>query len=276
MKKRRYILNKDIPVTASTLLVCWEPDVGQIGRQTYGYISTHAASHEVATIDPDSFYTMDSVMIEDNVAVFPDNRFLYCPQGDLIIFKGYHPDQEWYDFIGAILDVAQHYGVNCIYTVGGMISVTPHSTPRELLTVANSAELAYNLEQYDPVTRRIEQYETPPGHRPTINAYILWAAGKRKMDAACLWIPVPFYMAPGEDPQAVRRILDFLILKLNLHIDFGDINVSITLQSDKINELRNINADIDSAIRALENDLSISGGESQRLINNVQQFLKGK
>jgi len=259
----------------STLLICWQQDAGDIGHGVCDYIENEMETYPLAKIEPEGYYTMDGVAVEDNVALFPNNRFIYCPKGDLVIFDGTQPERDWYDFLSTILDIAQkHCTASRIYTLGGMISVAAHTTPRELLTVANSSQMSYDLAQYDPVTRAIDYYETPPGHRPTVNAYLLWLAQSRKLNAGCLWIPVPFYLSPSDDPQAIRRILDFLTLKINLQIDFERINHRITKQNDGIRRLRDEDADIDNAISALENSLAISGGESQRLINAIQEALK--
>ncbi len=275
MKKRRYTVYEDHMIKRSTLLICWQQDVGGIGHGICDYVENEMEAYPLGQIEPEGFYAMDGVAVEDDVALFPENRFIYCPQGDLVIFKGTQPERQWYDFLNTILDVAQkHCAASHIYTLGGMISVTAHTTPRELLTVANSPQMSYDLAQYDPVTTAIEYYETPPGHRPTVNAYLLWLAQHRNLDAGCLWIPVPFYLSPGDDPQAIRRILDFLTLKTNIRIDFKRINDRITAQDDRIRRLRDENADVDNAISALESSLSISGGESQRLINAIREVLK--
>ena len=275
MSKRRYTVYEDYMIKSSTLLICWQQDAGGIGHGICNYIENELETYQLGRIEPEGFYAMDGVAVEDNVALFPENRFIYCPKADLVIFTGTQPERQWHDFLNTILDVAQkHCAADQIYTMGGMISVAAHTTPRELLTVANSSQMNYDLAQYDPVTRAIEYYETPPGHRPTVNAYLLWLAQRRKLDASCLWIPVPFYLSPSDDPQAIRRILDFLTLKINLKIDFERINDRITVQDDRIRRLRDENADIDNAISALESSLSISGGESQRLINAIQEALK--
>jgi proteasome assembly chaperone (PAC2) family protein len=276
LKKHHYKINEDYSIQHSTLIICWDQDVGYIGQGICEYIDAELETYQLGQIEPDGFYAMDGVVVNNNLAQFPDNRFTYYPQGNLVIFKGTQPDREWYDFLSTILDVAQnHCGVSQIYTTGGMISVTAHTAPRELITVANSPEMSYDLMKYDPVTRAIEYYETPPGHRPTINAYLLWMAQQRNLDAGCLWIPIPFYLAPGDDPQAIRRILDFLTLKINLNIDFGRINDRITVQNEIIAQLRDKETDIDNAIGALEGNLSISGNESQKLITTIQNLFKG-
>jgi proteasome assembly chaperone (PAC2) family protein len=220
---------------------------------------------------------MDGVGVDRDIAQFPENTFTYYPDSELVVFKGTPPDHQWFNFIETIMDVAQKYcNAREIYTLGGMISITPHTAPRELMTVASSPEMRYNLKQYDPVTHEIEYYQTPPGHRPTINAYMVWAAQQRKMEAACLWLPVPFYLAQDTDPQAIRRVLDFLTLRHNCHLDFADIDFDINAQVDKIADLRAIDPNTDSAITTLENNETLSAADSQNLINIIADLLKGR
>jgi predicted ATP-grasp superfamily ATP-dependent carboligase len=263
-------------IPRSTLALCWSQDAGSVGEDTSQYLKDHLKSYHMGNIEPNGFYTMDGVAVNHDVAQFPENSFTYYPDSELVVFEGTPPDHEWFSYVQTIMDVAQkHCNALEIYTLGGMISVEAHTTPRELLTVASSPEMRYNLGQYDPVTREIEYYQTPPGHRPTIYAYMVWAAQQRKIVAACLWLPVPFYLAPDRDPQAIRRILDFLTLRLNFHIDFGDIDDDINAQVDKIDDLRSIDTNADDAITALENGESVSAEDSQNLIAIVQDFLKG-
>ncbi|MBT3362362.1 MAG: PAC2 family protein [Chloroflexi bacterium] len=274
-KKNHFILHEDYMIPRSTLITCWSEDAGSVGECTSQYLKDNLKSYHMGNIEPNGYYTMDGVEVDRDIARFPENTFTYYPDAELVVFEGTPPDHQWFSFVQTIMDVAQkHCNASQIYTLGGMISIAAHTAPRELLTVASSPEMLHKLKQYDPITREIDYYQTPPGHRPTINAYLVWAAQQRNIEAACLWLPVPFYLAPDKDPQALRRILDFLTLRHNFNLDFSDIDNDINTQIDKIAELRSLDTDADDAIRALENNETVSGEDSQNLISIIQALLK--
>jgi len=50
---------------------------------------------------------------------------------------------------------------------------------------------------------------------PAINSYLLWVAKKRDIPGVSLWAEIPFYLAVGEDFQAIKIGLSFLDKKFN-------------------------------------------------------------
>jgi proteasome assembly chaperone (PAC2) family protein len=116
-------------------------------------------------------------------------------------------------------------------------------------------------------------FETPPGSRPTLNSYLLWIAKTRDLPAVNLWIPVPFYLMSNDDPGSHKKALEFIDNRLDLHLDFKDIDASIKQQNEKLERLRKSATEIDESIRKLENEQPISEEERENLVKAIDDCL---
>jgi hypothetical protein len=123
------------------------------------------------------------------------------------------------------------------------------------------------------LTREID-YETPPGGKPTLNSYFLWAEKKKHIPAANLWVPVPFYLVSAEDPAAYRSILGFLDDRLDLGLDLADLDEQASLQNEKIDRVRAEQPEVDRIISKLERGLRLEEGEGERLAQEIGDFLR--
>jgi proteasome assembly chaperone (PAC2) family protein len=215
------------------------------------------------------------VAIADDMVQFPESKFYACPKNDLVIFRSDPPSYEWYKFLNLILDTAERYcHVKELHTIGGMVSLSAHTAPRELLGIFNSPELKEALSPYN-LAEGLD-YETPPGQRPTLNSFLLWAAKRRNIPGVNLWVTVPFYLVAVDDPQARRRVLEFFNQRFDLRIDFSDLDEEIRQQNQAIAEVRSSSPDVDESIRRLESSLRLSEEESRRLVKEIEKFLRAK
>jgi proteasome assembly chaperone (PAC2) family protein len=259
---------------SSSLVVGWSEDAGKLGSKVVDYLNKKLGCQEFARIEPVDFFPLGGVSIEDDIAQFPESKFYYCPERNLVTFKSNPPRAEWYKFLNSVLDVAQHYcHVKELYATVGMISPIAHTTPRELLAVANSSEMKKVLAGYNLNTNM--DYQTPPGYRPTLSPFLLWVAEKRKVPGAVLSVPIPFYLASVEDPQSWRNALELYDQRFGLGIDFTDLDEDISGQKEKMAQARIRFPEIDDYIGKLESNLSLTEEESQRLVTEMEEFLTG-
>ena len=256
----------------SSLVVGWSDDTGKLGIKVTNYLNKKLGGKEFAEIEPEDFFPLGGVSVEDNVAQFPESKFYFCQTENLVIFEGNPPVSEWYKFLSSVLDVAEHYcHTTELYTIGGVVSLSAHTTPRELIAIVNSPQTKEVLNQYDLVTDM--DYETPPGRKPTLNSFLLWIAEMRNIAGVSLWVPIPFYLVAIEDPQACRKTLDFLDKRLGLGIDFRDIDEEVARQNKKIAQVRKQFPELDDYIRKLESNLSLTEKENEKLIKGIEEFL---
>lgn len=256
-----------------TMIVGWSMDAGRLGWRVTDYLVRKLGGQAFCEIEPADFFPLNGVTIINDIVFFPESRFYACPEKDLVVFRSTPPSYEWYQFLSLILDVAQDYcHVREIYTVGSMIAMGAHTAPRQFFGTMGSPELKMELSGYN-LTREMD-FETPPGGRPTLNSFFLWAAKRRGIPSANLWIPIPFYLVSADDPEAYRGVLDFLSDRLRLGLDLTELDEQAGLQNEKIDQIRAAHPEIDSIIGKLERGLRLAEGEGEKLAKEVGDFLR--
>lgn len=258
----------------ASLVVSWSIDTASLGAKVTKYLNQKLGGQSLDEIEPVEFFPLSGVTIANELVQFPESRFYICPKNNLVIFQSDPPNYEWYKFLNLILDTAEcYYPVKELHTIGGMVSPTAHTTPRELMATFNSAEFKDALSSYNLAT---VDYETPPGQRPTLSSFLLWVAKRRNIPGVNLWVPIPFYLVTTEDPRAEKRVLEFFNQRFNLGIDLSDLDEEIRQQNQLIAEVRESFPDIDEAIKKLESNLRLSEEESQNLVKEIEKFLQKK
>jgi len=266
-------IRKEPGLSQSSLVFGWSDDVGDLGRRTTDYLNRKLEGREFAEIEPDYYFQLGGVTVKGDLAQFPESKFYVCPEQELVIFRSDPPGAEWYGFLNSILDVAErHCHVKELYVIGAMVSLDAHTTPRQLLAVVNSAELKDILSQYDVMGEM--DYQTPSGERPTLNSLLLWLAKNRNIPGVGLWVPIPFYLTAVEDAEAQKRVLSFLNQKLNLKIDFADLDEEIQEQNRKLAQARSQFPEIDGYIGKLESNLMLSEEENGELMRRIEDSLR--
>ena len=255
-----------------SLIVGWNRDAANLGASVIDFLKHKLNAQDFAEIEPLEFFPATGVLIEDDIVQFPEGKFYSCEEKDILLFKSDGPGQAHYEFLTAVLEVAQHC---CrameLYTIGGIISVMAHSGPRRVSTVANQPQLKRTLAAYGIETNL--NYETPPGGRPTLSSFLLWVAKRRNIAGATLWAEVPFYLAAAEDPRACKQVLTILDKKLNLGTDLAELDWQIEKQDEKIEELKGQDSEIHKYIEMLQRGMMLSENESETLAKRVTEFL---
>jgi len=264
---------KEPELRQSSLVLGWSEDIGNLGRKATGYLNRKLKGREFAEIEPEAFFPLGGVAIEGNLARFPESKFYACQEYELVVFQSNSPGAEWYKFLNSVLDVAeQHCRVKELYLLGAMVSFSAHTAPRQLLAVVNSAEMKEVLSQYDLAGDT--DYQTQPGERPTLNSFLLWIAKERNIPGVSLWVPIPFYLAAMEDVQAQKKVLSFLNERLDLEIDFSDLDREVREQKEQLARARSRFPQIDDYINRLESNLMLSEEENGELIKKIEDFLR--
>lgn len=256
---------------SSSLVLGWSKDGGNLGLRTTDYLNRKLKGLEFAEIEPEQFFSLGGVAIREDVARFPESKFYVCREHELVVFRSDFPEAEPYAFLNSVLDVAVRYcGMKELYIIGAMVSLSAHTTPRQLFAVVSSEEMKESLSQYDLV--RDTDYQTPPGERPTLNSFLLWIAKRRSIPAVSLWVQIPFYLAGRADAQAQRKVLSFLNERLGLGLDFGDLDAEIRVQNEQLARARSCFPEIDGYIGRLESNLRLSQEENAELVRRVEDF----
>jgi proteasome assembly chaperone (PAC2) family protein len=256
-----------------TLVIGWESDTAQLGAGVTDYLMKKLDMQAFCDIDPVEFFPLGGVAVENDIVQFPRSTFYACHQHNLIVFRSSVPRYEWHKFFNLIIDVAQeYYRVKEMYAVGGMVTLTPHTVPRDFWATFSSPQIKQALSYYQ--LSRDMDFETPPGGRPTLNSYLLWIAKTRNLSAVNLWVPVPFYLMGNDDPISQKKALEFLDDRLDLSLDFKEIDISIEQQNEKLANLRQSVTEIDESISKLENGQPLSEEERENLVKAIDDCLR--
>lgn len=255
------------------LLVGWGPDIGNLGPRVIDYINRKLGAEEIGEIEPEGFSAFRGVQIQDNIIQFPESKFYASTKQDLLLLKSSRPQYEHYRFVNLLLDFAQHHcQTSELYTVGGIASLIAHTSPRRISTVVNQPELKETLANYGLETGM--NYESPPRERPSLSSLLSWCAGRRNTSGVNLWTMVPLYLAAVDDPRAIRDTLWFLDRRLELNLDFGELDLEISKQNERLTQLREQEPEINRLIGMLERGIMLTVDENEKLTEEVTLFLK--
>ena len=268
MEKDPLEIYKTPHLRSPCLIVGWQTrDVGKLGSKVIDFLNERLGGQEIAEIKPSGFFPFGGARFKDDLVQFPGSKFWACEKDDVLILKSDEPVFEHYRFLNLVLDfAADRCQAKAVYTLSGAVSSTAHTSPRRILTVFNEPEIKEELRDYglEDMT-----WEGPPA----ISSYLLWVARRRGIPGVSLWPEIPFYLAPHEDPQAMKAILSFLNGRLNLGLDLGGFDSEIKYQDEKIAELREEDAEINRYITMLESGASLDEEEQLRLVQEVFKLL---
>ncbi|MDO8472419.1 MAG: PAC2 family protein [Dehalococcoidia bacterium] len=263
---------EDLRLKNSTLLVAWNGDLGEVGPRTARALVHQFGCRRFAEIDPVQFFQLSGVTVEGGVARFPESTFYVCDPLSVAVLISDVPSWEWNDFLGAVLDVAQQWlHVRRILTLGGVASSSAHTHPRQILYVANSPEIARDMDRYNMMG---VDNETQQGQRPTMSSYLLWMAQKRGIPAASLWEGVPFYLLSHDDPRALSVITHRLSEILGVAVDTADWDGRADEIDRSFATARASQTDLDEYLGKLENNVGLTQEDTEKLVQEVKKVLQ--
>ncbi len=268
-------LYRQLELNHSTMVVGWGSDMGRLGEAVTSCLINKLNGQLFYEIEPSDYFPLGSVTIEDDLVQFPESKFYLCSKNNLVIFISAQPTFELYKFLYQILDVAQNYcNVSEIYSIEGMPSLNTHTVPRQIFGSFNSTEVKEKLVSYD-VYRDLD-YETPPGQKPTLNSYLLWATRKRNLAGIDLSIPIPFYFVNLDDFKAQKKILEFFNQRFKIGIDLSDFDQAIIRQNTRLNEVLYNYPELNDYMARLESNLRLSEEENLKMVKIIEDYLKAK
>ena len=216
---------KEPKLTRPILVAAW-PGIGNVALAATSYLRENLDAKEFAEIEPLSFFDLSGVSIADNLIQlprFPQSRFYYWKRGkergkagnDLIIFLSEaQPTSQSYEFANKILDVAQKFGVEQVYTLAAAI-VSQFSEKPRVWAAATDSELLDQFEK-DGLVLKGDFYVAG------MNGVLLSVAKERGMKGVCLLGETPRYLAEMGNPIASQAVLEVLTKMLRIKIDTSE------------------------------------------------------
>jgi len=84
-EKGRFNIYRKPEFRSSSLIVSWNEDAGKLGPKVVDYLNDKLGTQELGEIEPLDFFPLGGVLVEDNVAQFPQSKFYCCQEKNLVI-----------------------------------------------------------------------------------------------------------------------------------------------------------------------------------------------
>jgi len=245
-------LYKELKLEKPVMIVGW-PGIGNIGIIAVDTLREQIQAEEFGEVEPWDFFYPKRVIIKADQLLdleFPKNKFYYkkLEQKDLIFFIGeeqpsdgggtYAEGEKAYRMANLVLDVAEKFACQRVYTSGAAVSLTHHTLKPRVWAVPNREDLIKEVKRYGNtiLMSDIEQ-RGGQGSITGLNGLLLGVAKKRGLEGICLMGEIPDYLsrAPFPYPRASKSVLEVIIGILGIRIDLSPLDI-MAAQVEKIIE----------------------------------------
>jgi hypothetical protein len=152
---------------------------------------------------------------QDHYQEYSDPRLDVVLERDAVgspyfVLAGPEPDYAWETFIDELQDVVQGNGIAITLGLGAVPMGVPHTRPSVITTHATRPELI------DRVNLWLPELQVPG----SAQALLEYRFGQRGLDAAGYVVHVPHYVAQVEYPPGAVALLDAIVDRTGLQLDY--------------------------------------------------------
>jgi proteasome assembly chaperone (PAC2) family protein len=237
------------------------PNAGEISSFTIQHLIDNLKAKKFASICFENFYEMTSsrpvaVIKEGRLRdlTFPGNHFYYLRDPawqDVILFHGIEPQVRWNAFVDLVIDLAEMFRVQQIFTIGGTYDYVPHTYPAVVSALFNHDDLK---ERVIRVGLGLTEYSGPI----SIHTFILEAARKRNMKAMSLWGHAPQYLQT-KNIKVALSVLQSLVDLTGISLDLTELRKASEFFDQQVNQLVEQDPKLREVIKKLEEIYQQSG-----------------
>ncbi|TGC09676.1 proteasome assembly chaperone family protein [Methanolobus halotolerans] len=196
-----------------------------VGLPGVGHVGKLVAEHLIEELDAEKIIEIYShhfppqVLVDENSEIHVVNNEIYvCSTGksDIVILVGDHQSstgEGHYELCDLYLDIAEEFGAQRIYTLGGF-PTGQLTYSEEVLGAVNNPELTDELKKAGVVFKENE----PGGGIVGASGLILGLSKFRNIDAACLMGLTSGYLV---DPKSAQSLLKVICSIFDIEIDEG-------------------------------------------------------
>ncbi len=205
------------------------PGVGHVGKLAAEHLLDELDGTLVRRVYSDQFPPQVEVG-DDGVAELTSAEFhaVETAGRDLLVLTGDHQAQSnegHYELTDTFLDVAEGFGVDEVYALGGV----PTGELIEEYDVLGAASDEHIVEELTDAGVEFRESE-PAGGIVGVSGLLLGLGGRRGHDAACLMGETSGYLV---DPKSAQAVLEILQTVLGFEVDFG----SLEERADEMEEV---------------------------------------
>lgn len=222
IEMEEFILNKEPELHNPYMVAAW-PGMGGVAIIAARYLAEKLGAEELGSISPEGFFDIGGVLIENNVVQdisFPENNlYLARDKGkrDWIIYIGEaQPMSNSYRMANLILDVAQRFNVQRLYTFAAAPTHIYHTKKPKVLGAVTRHDLLAEPSIYDIAPLK-------EGSISGLNGLMLGVAKKRGIEGVCLLGEIPIYTTNIANPRSSAAVIEVLSKMTGLEIDMSDI-----------------------------------------------------
>lgn len=195
------------PELRDPVLVEGLPGVGHVGKLAVEHLLEELDSELVRRVFADEFPPQVSID-DDGVAELANAEFYAVDAGDrdILVLTGDHQAQSnagHYHLTDAFLDIAEEFGVERGFALGGVPTGELVDDPAVLAAVTDEAAI-------DDLTEAGVEFreDEPAGGIVGVSGLLLGLGGRRGLDVACLMGETSGYLVDPTSAQAVLEVLE--------------------------------------------------------------------
>lgn len=225
------------------------------------------------------FFKMEEGLIVESQ--LPVNEFHYATdtgsEHDLIVFRGDEPSLNWEEYAETIVDLAASFGAVRLYSMCGILDMTPYTREPLISATCTSPEVKEEMENYNVTFSNREGMAS-------FGQMLVYTCRQKGLEAVNFTARVPCYpdfnVFLAESPKSLKAILVRLKDMMHFDMDFDELDDDIREMEEKLNFLRQQNANFNTLIEELEKKypempyreaLGLSPDDAVRL---AEEFLK--
>lgn len=232
-------------------------------------------SELIAIVDPDELFdfqvrrptvALDSSGIRS--ITWPRNEIhaVRASEHDLVVVLGEEPHYRWKAFTAELVDALVSLGVKRAVTLGAFIGQVAHTLPVPLVGSATRPD-SLSIHRLHP-----SGYEGPTGIVGVLNS----ALGNAGIEVISVWAAVPHYLSNQEYPPAAEALVIKASELTGVTIDIDDLALASRQFLDTVDEAIESNEELLHYVERLEQEADIDADESLRLVEEIEDFLRGQ
>lgn len=232
-------------------------------------------SEVIATFDPDEHYDFQMrrpmVYLNDGGTRYinwPENE-LHVVRGverDLVVLLGEEPNYKWKAFTNELVEALVTLGVKQAVTLGAFIGQVAHTLPVPLIGSSTRPD-KLSLHGLLP-----SGYQGPTGIIGVLNH----ALGNAGIDVISVWAAVPHYLSNQDYPPAVEALTLKASELIGVSVDIGDLTARSRQFRETVDEALESNTELLEYVEQLEADAEEGEGDVDRLVEEIEDFLKDR
>ena len=242
------------PELKNPIMFCGWPGIGNIGITAIDSLRAVLRAQEFAEIEPWDFFDPRKVSIEEGLLKdleFPSSKFYFkrIKERDLIFFIGQEQPSEGamryaegtkaYQMANLVLDVAEKFGCQRVYTSGAAVTQVHHTAKPRVWAVPNNKNLIDEILEYEnTILMSGIEGRSSQGTITGLNGLLLGVAKRRGLEAICLMGEIPYYIqaAPWPYPKGSKSVLEVVTKILDIKIDLSQLDELAKTVEENIEE----------------------------------------